>query len=118
EHEVVNQFVIQLIELPPRRFAPRLAFGVHRVQPRLDVERLNQRIRVEEQLQNRQQQLAQPLDRRAVRLEQRRILEREVRQLRRLVRRLCLAELIEQVRAYPARIEELLELHRRQLADL
>ena len=54
----------------------------------------------------------------AVRLEQRRVLEREVRQLRRLVRRLRLAELIEQIGADAARIEELLELDRRQLADL
>ena len=53
-----------------------------------------------------------------MRLEQRRVLEREVRQLRRLVGRLRLAELIEQIGTDAARVEELLELDRRELADL
>ena len=53
-----------------------------------------------------------------MRLEERRVLEREVGQLGRRVRRLRLAELLEQIGADAARVEELLELHRRQLADL
>jgi hypothetical protein len=51
-----------------------------------------------------------------VRLEQRGILEREVGRRRKL--RAAAAELVEQVGPDAARIEELLELDRRQLADL
>ena len=54
----------------------------------------------------------------AVRLEQRRVFERVVRQLRRLVGRLRLPELLEQIGPHAARVEELLELDRGQLADL
>src|SRR5207244_6015763 len=62
--------------------------------------------------------LAEPADRRAMRLEQRRVLEREIGQLRRFVGGLLLAELFEQIGADAARIEKLLELDRRQLANL
>ena len=118
DDEVVHQLVVQLVHRPARRLALRIALRVHRVQARLDVERLDQRVRIEQQLEQRHQQLANPPDRRPVRFEERRVLEREVRQLGRFVRRLRLAELIEEIGADAAGVEELLQLHRRKLADL
>ena len=82
------------------------------------LQRLNQRVRVEEQLQDRLQQPADEAQRRPVRLEQRLLFEGVVGQLRRRVGRLRAPELLEQIRADAARIEELLELDRRQLLDL
>ena len=83
---------------------------MHRVEPRLDVQRLDQRIRVEEQLQDRPQQPANEAKRAAVRLEERVVLERVVGQFGRRVRRLRAPELLEQIGAHAARIQELLEL--------
>src|SRR5204862_6805505 len=93
--------------------------GVHGVQLRLDVQRANQRVRIEQkQLEQRVKQLSEEPDDAAVRLEQRVRLEAVVRQDRRLVGRHRLSELIQQIGSHAARIEKLLELHRRQLADL
>ena len=118
EDEVVHDLERQLIAGRSAGQLLRLGLRLQRVELRLDVQRLNQRVRVEEQLQDRQQQPAHPADRRAVRFEQRRVLEREVRPHRRLDWRPHAAEFLEQVGADAARIEELLELDRRQLADL
>src|SRR5262249_51832762 len=83
-----------------------------------DVERLNQRIGIEEQLQDRIQQPADHPQRTAVRVEEGAVLEGVVRNLRRLVRRLRLPELLEQIGADATGIEERLGLDRRQLANL
>ena len=85
---------------------------------RLRVQRVNERVRVEEQLEDRVQQLADEPQHSAVRVEHRRVFERERRHDRRVVARLVLLELLEQVGADAARVEELLELDRRELADL
>src|SRR4051812_25824871 len=53
-----------------------------------------------------------------MRFEERRVLECKVRHLGRLVCGLRLAELIEKIRADAARVEELLQLDVRKLADL
>jgi hypothetical protein len=53
-----------------------------------------------------------------MRLEERGILEREIRQLRWLVCGLSFSELIEKIGADAARVEELLQLDVRELADL
>jgi hypothetical protein len=66
QDEVVHHFVMELIERMTGGFAPRFAFGVHRVQPRLDVQRLDQRVRVEKQLQDRPQDLPHDAERRAM----------------------------------------------------
>jgi hypothetical protein len=92
-----------------------LALRIARVELGLNVERLNQRVRVEEQLQDRIQQPPEEPDDAAVRFEERGILEREIR--RRRQGGLGAAELLQQVRPHAARIEELLELDVRQLPD-
>src|SRR5829696_4727304 len=53
-----------------------------------------------------------------MRFEQRRVLEREIGELRGFIGRLRLAKLIEQVGADAARVEKLFELYFRELADL
>src|SRR5262249_19335790 len=111
EHQVVNQLVVQLVDAVPRRFP----FRVDRVQLRLDVQRLNQRVRIEEQLQNRQQQPPQPANDAAMRLEKRVFAELIVGPLG---RRRRLAEVLEQVGADRSRVEKLLELDRGELANL
>src|SRR5450631_2445914 len=111
EDEVVNQLVIQLIEVMARRFP----LGVDRVQLRLDVQRLNQRVRVEEQLQDRLQQPAEPADGAAVRLEKRVFAKRVVGPRG---RRSGAAELVEEIGADAAWVEEFFELDRSQLLDL
>jgi hypothetical protein len=78
----VHQLVLELIERSTRGFTARLALRVHRVQPRLDVEGLYQRIRVEEQLQDRVEQCADPPDRPPRRLIERPVFEDIVGQLR------------------------------------
>ena len=67
DHEVVRHLEVQAITL-----------GVHRVQLRLDVKRVNQRIRVEQQLENRTQQSPNPANRGPVGLKQRFLFERVV----------------------------------------
>ena len=114
----MHHLVLELVERVARHLAPGLTLGVHRVQARLDVQRLDQRIRIEEQLQDRVQQAADPPERRTVRLVERLLLEREVGQLRRCVGRLRAAELLEQIGPHAAWVEELLELDRRHLVNL
>src|SRR5262245_23220326 len=74
DDEVVDHLVVQRVEL--LALGPPL--GVALVEIRLDVERLDQRVRVEEQLEERPQQGADPLDRSAVRLVERVLAERIV----------------------------------------
>ena len=112
DDEVVDHLVVERVEL----LAPRVARGVALVQIRLDVQRLDQRVGVEEQLEERPEQRPQPADRAAVRLVQGVFAERVVR--RRRLRRADPAVLLEQVRAHALRVDELLELDVRQLADL
>jgi hypothetical protein len=112
DDEVVNDLVVQRVEL----FALGPALRVPLVQVRLDVQRLDQRVRVEQHLQERPQQRPHPADRSAVRFVERVLAEREVRRGR--LRRAHAAVLLEQPRAHAFRIDELLELHVRELADL
>jgi hypothetical protein len=114
----VNELVVERLGRAARGFEPGFALGQHRVHARLDVQRLDERVRVEEQLENRVQQAADEAQPAAVRIEERVVLERVVRQLGRLIRRLRFAELFEQVRADAARIEELLQLDGGKLANL
>ena len=58
DDEVVAPARSQLVHLAGAPLALRFALRVDRVQPRLDVQRLDQRVRVEEQLEERHQQLA------------------------------------------------------------
>ena len=109
----MQHFVLQLNEAA----AGRIALDRHRIELRLDVQRLDQRVRIEEQLQERVEQLADPPDRRAMGLVERLIGELIVRQRLRGFRRLLLAELLQEVRPDAARIEEFLQLDRRKLAD-
>src|SRR5206468_7970098 len=102
--EVVNDLVIK-----------RLQRRLLRVQLRLDVECLNQRIGVEEQLQDRPKQPAHERQEPAVGLEKRRILELEVRRQRGFA---FAPELLEQIRTDAARIQEFLELDVRKFANL
>src|SRR5258708_32553181 len=98
--EVVYRFVMQGI-------APRVPLGVSRIQFRLDVERLDEWVRIEQQLEERPQQSAKPPDGRAVRLVQGVFAKAEVRR-----RRLGAAEaaiLLEQARTGALAVEELLE---------
>src|SRR5207248_8127377 len=111
EDEVVHHLVVELIDRP----LARKLFRVQSIQARLDVQRLDQRIRVQEQLEDRIEQLADPPDRPAVRFVERRILERIVGQID---GRLRAAELLEQIGSHAARIQELLELDGGELADL
>jgi len=62
DDEVVHHLVVQLVEGVALRIALGFTFGHARVQARLDVQGPDERIRVEEQLQERQQQLAGPAD--------------------------------------------------------
>ncbi len=75
DDEVVNHFVVERVE-------PRVVLRVAAVHLRLDVQRLDQRIRIEQQLEERAQQRAQPADRRAVRLVERVFAEVEIRRRR------------------------------------
>jgi hypothetical protein len=104
QHQVVDDLVIQ-------RFERRL-LGV---QLRLDVERLNQRVWVEEQLEDGIQQLAHERQESPVRLVKGRVLEFEVGRKRRLP---FAPELFQQIRSHATRIEELFQLHVGKLADL
>jgi hypothetical protein len=107
-HEVVDDFVVQGVE-------PCVSLGIALIQLPLDVQRLDQWVRIEEQLQERPQERAQPSDRRAVRLVQGVFAEAEVRR-----RRLGAAEtavLLEQAGPHPLGVDERLELDVRQLAD-
>ncbi|PYQ83933.1 MAG: hypothetical protein DMG03_11990 [Acidobacteria bacterium] len=107
----MNQLVIQLIDPVSRR----LALGVDRVEPRLDVERLNEWIRIEEQLQNWLQQATEPSDDAAMCLEERVLAEVVVGPFRRWGR---LAEVLEQIGADRSWIKKLLELDCSELANL
>jgi hypothetical protein len=112
DDKVVDHFVVQRVEL----LALGGAFRVALVQVCLDVERVDQRVGVEEQLEQRPEKRPQPPDRAAVRLVERVFAEREVRR-----RRLRCAHppiLLEQPRTDAFGIDELLELHVGQLADL
>jgi hypothetical protein len=80
------------------------------------VQRLDDRVRIEEQLQDRLEQPADPLKRRAVRLVDRLVFEHVIG--RRRLGCLSLAKLFEEVGPYSTWIKKLLELHRRQLANL
>ena len=114
----MNHLVVQRVEIAALVFTRDLAFDVHAVDLRLRVQRVTQRVRVEEQLEDRVQQAANRLQQAAVRLVERRVLELERREERRLVRRLTTFELLEQIGPDAARIEELLQLHRSELAEL
>ena len=96
----------------------RFAFRDSGVQVRLDVQRLNERIRVEEQLQHRHQQFAYPAQRSTCRFEQRVLFEREVRQFWWSIRRLCFAVLLEQIGSQTAWVEKLFELDAGEFANL
>jgi hypothetical protein len=111
-HEIVDHLVVQRIEL----LAARLALRVPRVQLRLDVQRLDQRVRVEKQLQERPEERSQPADRAPVRLVEGVFAEGVIG--RRRFRRADPPVLLEEARPHPLRVDELLELHVRQLADL
>src|SRR5687768_13647682 len=104
EHEVVNQLVVQ-----------RFRLVVRVVQLRLDVQRLNHRVRIEEQLEDWLQHPPDEAEEWTARRVDRRVLEREI--ARRRGRFALPPVLLEQVRADAAGVEELLELHARQLAD-
>ncbi len=54
--QVVHQLVVQLIHPMASALASSFALGVDGIQARLDMQRLDQRVRVEEQLQDRHQQ--------------------------------------------------------------
>ena len=114
EDEVVHDFKVQLVESAARRFL----LGVERIQLRLHVERLDERTRVEHQLQQRLQQPAQEPHRTPVGLEERVLLEPVVGRRRRRLGHLRALELIEEIGPHAPRIEELLELDRREVADL
>src|SRR5439155_7182467 len=101
-----------------RGFPLRLPLCVEGVEARLNIQRLNQRVRVEEQLQNWLQQSPHQPQRSTMRFEQRVLFKRVVGQLRRTVWRLSASELLEQIGAHPARIQKLFELDCGQLMDL
>jgi hypothetical protein len=110
--EVVDHFVVQRVEL----LAPGGPLRVTRVQIRLDVERLDERVGVEQELQERPEDRPQPADGSAVRLVERILAEREVGR-----RRLWLAHpsvFLQEARSHAFGIDELFELDVRQLADL
>src|SRR5262249_35932800 len=96
--------------------ALRPPLGVALIQVGLDVQRLDERVRIEEQLEERPEQRPEPADRAAVRFIERVLAERVVR--RGGLRRADAAVFLEQPRAHAFRIDELLELDVRQLADL
>ena len=114
QDQVVEKLVIQLVERPPR--ADELS--VDRVDSRLDVECLDQRIRIEEQLQQRPQQPPYEPDDPSMSIEEGGVLERVVRNRSRVLARSGAAELLEQIGPYAARVEEAFELDRRKLPDL
>ena len=125
EHEVVEHFVVERVPLRPRLVELDLAAGFALeqvdVEQRLRVQDLVEHVQVEEQLQDRLQQLAHEAQRPAVRRDQRLVVEGVRRfDLRRLGvhRRPALAELLQQVRSQVLRLEEFLEPDRRQLPDL
>jgi hypothetical protein len=112
DDQVVNHLVeerVHFLALPEAA----VELGVHL---RLNVQRVDDAVRVEEQLQHGVEQLADEAEHPAVRLVQRRVLE--------LVVRWCgtddamFAELLDQIGAHAARVEELLELHIRELLQL
>src|SRR5262249_52787374 len=112
DDQVVDHFVVQRVEL----LALRPPLGVALIQVGLDVQRLDERVRIEEQLEERPEQRPEPADRAAVRFIERVLAERVVR--RGGLRRAGAAVFLEQPRAHAFRIDELLELDVRQLADL
>jgi hypothetical protein len=110
----VQHFVLQLDETPARR----IALDGHRIEVRLDVQRLDEGVGIEEELKDGVEQAANPADRRAVRFVQRLVVERKVGKRLRALGRFLLPELLEQIGSDAARVEEFLELDGRQLADL
>src|SRR5262249_55198250 len=104
----------QLVESPPRRFPLR----IERVELGLDMKCLDERIRIEEQLQNRTEQPPDEPERPAMRLEQRLLAERKIRRRGRRAGGLCAAIRFEQIGTDAFRIEEFLELDGGELADL
>src|SRR5262249_56723828 len=60
EHQVMNQLVVQGLHLDPTFFLSFLSLQIQPVDLDLRVEGMNDRIRVEEQFQDRTQHLADP----------------------------------------------------------
>src|SRR5687767_3186670 len=85
------------------------------IERRLLVQRRREHVRVEEQLQERVQQPAEEPYDRFVRVEQRRVFELVEEPWRQA--RAC-AELLEQIRAHPGRVQEPFELRGGKLPDL
>ena len=74
-HESLHDRVVQCVPLRLPPVARPVALGRLDVQPRLQVQRANERVRVEEELQQRVQQLPDETEDRAVRVVERRVLE-------------------------------------------
>ena len=121
--EIVQHLVIQGVPLGALDLAVQVPLEQLDVEMRLRVQHLVQGVRVEQQLQERVQQLSGEADEAAVRGKQRLIVE-GVRRLRlrrmrvRGERRPALAELLQEIGPQVLRIEKLLEPHRGELADL
>jgi hypothetical protein len=112
DDQVVNDLVEERIELLALAEAP-VVLGIDL---RLDVQRRDDLVRVEEQLEDRVEQLAHEPEQPAMRLVQRRVLELVV--LGRGTDDTVFLELLDEVGSHAARIEELLELDARQLLQL
>ena len=96
----------------------RFALGVERIEPRLNVQRLYQGIRVEEELQDRLKQFSDPSNQATMRLVERFFFERVVWQRRQVALGLYLPKSFEQVGPHAAGVEKSLELDGRQLTKL
>ena len=131
KHDVVQDLVVEGIPLGPRAIellvldaAPRLALQQVDIELRLDVQDLVERVRVEEQLQQRPEQLAGEAHEPTMRRKQRLIVEFVGRfdlgrvDKQRADRRPALAELLQQIGAQVLGLQEFFEPHAGQLANL